>query len=210
MTFTSIRLRSEETELRAGLPIMRFETASAFDAWLLAEPRASKGIWLKLAKKSAAIAGISKPDAIDAALCHSWIDGQQDKYDADNWLVRFTPRRRASRWLQINRTRALELIAAGRMHPAGLAEITAARSEGRWDAAYAPASTAVVPPDLREALDASPEAASFFAKLKGSHRYAILYGIGLAKMPVTRARRVAQFVTMLERHELRIGSGGGT
>jgi uncharacterized protein YdeI (YjbR/CyaY-like superfamily) len=190
-----------EKEMRSGLPIIGFEEPAAFDAWLASEPRDSKGLWLKLAKKGAEVASLSKADAIDAALCHGWIDGQLDKYDEAYWLVRFTPRKRASKWSEVNRRRALELIAQGRMHPGGLAEIEAAKADGRWDAAYAPASTAQVPPDLQAALDASPEAASFFATLKGANRYAILYRIATAKREETRARRIADFVAMLQRGE---------
>ena len=188
-------------EMRSGLPIIGFEDAAAFDAWLAAEPRTSKGLWLKLAKKGAGVASLSKAEAIDAALCHGWIDGQLDKYDEANWLVRFTPRKRASKWSEVNRTRALELIAQGRMRPAGLAEVEAAKADGRWDAAYAPARTAQVPPDLQAALDASPQAAAFFATLKGANRYAIVYRVGTAKKPETRAKPIADFIAMLERGE---------
>lgn len=190
-----------DLETRADLPIIGFENAAAFHAWLAAEPRTSKGLWLKLAKKRAGLASLSKVEAIDTALCHGWIDGQLDKYDDASWLVRFTPRKRASKWSEVNRTRALELIAAGRMQPAGLAEVEAAKADGRWDAAYAPASTAQVPPDLQAALDASPQAAAFFAALKGANRYAILYRVGTAKKSETRAKRIADFVAMLERGE---------
>ena len=127
-----------QTETRSGLPILSFADADAFHVWLAAEAHTSKGLWLKLAKKSAAASSLSKTEAIDTALCHGWIDGQLDKYDEAWWLVRFTPRKRASRWSQVNRTRALELIAEGRMQPAGLAEVEAAQADGRWAAASAP------------------------------------------------------------------------
>ena len=117
------------------------------------------------------------------------------------WLVRFTPRKPGSRWSQLNRTRATELVAEGRMRPPGLAQIAAAQADGRWDRAYAPASTAEAPPDLVAALAANPKAAAFFATLAGANRYAILYRIGAAKKPETRARKIAQFVDMLERGE---------
>jgi uncharacterized protein YdeI (YjbR/CyaY-like superfamily) len=184
-------------EEHGGLPIMAFPDAPSFAAWLAAEPRTSKGVWLKLAKKG--FIGLAKPDAIDLALCHGWIDGQQDRYDDTHWLTRFTPRKRASRWSEVNRTRALELIATGRMQAAGQAEIEAAKADGRWDVAYAPASTAQVPPDLQVALDASPDAAAFFAALKGTNRYAVLYRIAAVRRPETRARKIAQFIEMLER-----------
>jgi len=188
-------------EIRAGLPIIGFEDAAAFGTWLAAEPRTSKGLWLKIAKKGAAVTSLSKAEAIDVALCHGWIDGQLDKYDEESWLVRFTPRKRASKWSEVNRTRAVELIEQGRMQSTGLAEVQAAKASGRWDAAYAPASTAQVPPDLRAALDAAPQAAEFFATLKGANRYAILYRVSTAKRSETRAKRIADFVEMLQRGE---------
>lgn len=194
-------METRGAEARGGLPILSFGDQAAFERWLAAEPRTSKGLWLKIAKKGSGRDSVSKAEAIDAALCHGWIDGQLDKYDEASWLVRFTPRKRGSKWSQVNRSRALELIAAGRVSPAGLAEIEAAKADGRWDAAYAPASRAEVPPDLQAALDRSPSAAAFFGTLKGANRYAILYRVGMAKKPDTRSKRIAQFVAMLERGE---------
>ncbi len=83
--------------MRAGLPIIGFDSAAAFDARLAAELRTSKGLWLKLAKKGAGTPSLLRAEAIDAALCHGWIDGQLDRYDEASWLVRFTPRKRASK-----------------------------------------------------------------------------------------------------------------
>ncbi|MFM9864114.1 MAG: YdeI/OmpD-associated family protein [Micropepsaceae bacterium] len=186
---------------RAGLPITGFASQAAFETWIAAQPRTSKGLWLKLAKKDSTAKSLSKAEAIDVALCHGWIDGQLDKFDDTSWLIRFTPRKRGSKWSERNRTRALELAAAGRMRSAGEAEIKAAKADGRWDAAYAPASTAQVPPDLQAALNATPKAAAFFATLKGANRYAILYRVGTAKKPETRAKRIATFVAMLKRGE---------
>jgi uncharacterized protein YdeI (YjbR/CyaY-like superfamily) len=188
-------------EMRAGLPVISFPDAAAFEAWLAAAPRTSKGAWLRLARKGRDVASLSRAEAVDAALCHGWIDGQLGAYDDASWLIRFIPRKGASKWSQLNRTRALELIEARRMAPAGLAEVEAAKADGRWDAAYAPASSAEPPPDLLGALAASPEAAAFFATLTGANRYAVIYRVTTAKRPDTRARRIAQFVEMLARGE---------
>ena len=189
------------SEQRAGLPIMTFADAAAFERWLAWQPANASGLWIKLAKAASGRVGMTKAEAIDAALCLGWIDGQLDKYDDAHWLVRFTPRRVRSKWSQVNRNRATQLIEEGRMRPAGAAQIAAAKADGRWDAAYAPASTARVPADLQAALDRSPEASAFFATLSGANRYAILYRIGAVKKPETRARKIAEFVAMLERHE---------
>lgn len=188
-------------ETRAGLPILAFEDKAGFDAWLAAQPAGAAGAWLKFAKQGSGITSLSRAEAIDTGLCHGWIDGQLQPYDGMCWLIRFTPRKRGSKWSEKNRTRALELIAEGRMRPAGAAEVAAAQADGRWDAAYAPTSTAEVPADLQAALDADPAAAAFFATLTGTNRYAILYRIGAAKKPETRARKIAQFVAMLARGE---------
>jgi uncharacterized protein YdeI (YjbR/CyaY-like superfamily) len=189
------------TEQRGGLSVLAFRNGEAFEQWLGQQPADAAGVWLKLAKKAAAARGLTKAEAIDAALCHGWIDGQLDKYDDSHWLVRFTPRKGRSKWSQVNTKRATELLAEGRMRPSGLAQIEAAKADGRWAAAYAPASTATVPADLQDALDASPKAAEFFATLKGANRYAILYRIGSVKRPETRARKIAEYVAMLERGE---------
>ncbi|HEY3623952.1 MAG TPA: YdeI/OmpD-associated family protein [Roseiarcus sp.] len=188
-------------EMRAGLPILAFADARAFDAWLEAQGSSAPGLWLRLAKKGAPERTLTKLEAIDAALCHGWIDGQLDTYDDHSWLIRFTPRKPRSKWSELNRARATELLAEGRMRPAGVAQVEMAKSDGRWDVAYAPASTAEAPPDLAAALAASPKAAAFFATLTGANRYAILYRIGAVRTPEARARKIARFIAMLERGE---------
>jgi uncharacterized protein YdeI (YjbR/CyaY-like superfamily) len=191
----------EKEDMRAGLPILAFADARAFDAWLESQGPMAPGLWLKLTKKGAPERTLTRSEAIDAALCHGWIDGQLDAYDDHSWLIRFTPRKPRSKWSELNRRRASDLLAEGRMRRAGLAQIETAKTDGRWDRAYAPASVAEPPPDLAAALDANPKATAFFGTLTGANRYAILYRIGAVKTPETRARKVAQFVAMLERGE---------
>ena len=189
-----------ETE-RAGLPILTFPDLPAWEAWLAGQPGESKGLWLRLAKQGLAEPSLSKQEAIDGALCHGWIDGQLNPFDQDWWLIRFTPRKARSKWSEKNRKRAERLIAEGRVRPAGKTEIDAAKADGRWAAAYAPASTADEPDDLKAALDAEPAARAFFDTLTGANRYAILYRIHDAKKPETRAARIAKFVAMCARGE---------
>jgi uncharacterized protein YdeI (YjbR/CyaY-like superfamily) len=147
------------------------------------------------------VRSVSRSDAIDGALCFGWIDGQIAPVDERFWLTRFTPRGARSRWSQRNRDRASALIAAGRMRPAGLAEVERAKADGRWDAAYPGQASATVPDDLAKALAANPAAAAFFETLDGANRYAILYRLHEAKRPATRAARLERFVEMLARHE---------
>jgi uncharacterized protein YdeI (YjbR/CyaY-like superfamily) len=184
-----------------GLTILVFQSLADWDAWLARYGAESVGVWLRFAKKSTNAPSIAKPDAIEAALAHGWIDGQLDRFDDRFWLVRFTRRGAKSKWSQINRDAAQRLIAEGRMQPAGLAEVGRAKADGRWEAAYAPQSRAEVPGDLRAALDAEPAASAFFATLSGANRYAVLYRIHDAKTARTRAARIEKFVAMLARGE---------
>jgi uncharacterized protein YdeI (YjbR/CyaY-like superfamily) len=185
---------------KGGLPVIPFAGPAAWESWLETNHDAAEGLWLQLAKKDTGIASVTYAEALDVALCYGWIDGQKAAFDERYWLQKFTPRRKSSRWSQINRERALVLQREGRMRPAGLAEIERARADGRWDAAYASQRVATVPEDLQAALDRNPEARAFFATLNGPNRYAILYRLQDAKRPETRARRLEQFVAMLNDH----------
>jgi uncharacterized protein YdeI (YjbR/CyaY-like superfamily) len=192
---------AQKTSTRRDLPVIAFASRQAWDAWLSAQPADAKGLWLKLAKKSSGIPTISRDEAVDTALCHGWIDGQLDAFDKNHWLIRFTPRKPASLWSAKNRARALELVRLGRMRPAGMREIERAKSDGRWDKAYASQRTADVPEDLAAALAKSPKASAFFATLNRANRYAILHRTHTAKKAETRAARIAKFVAMLAKGE---------
>lgn len=188
-------------KVKRDLPIVAFKSLQAWETWLAAQPAESSGVWLKLAKKSAKAASVSRQEAIDGALCHGWIDGQLDKFDDDWWLVRFTPRKPNSKWSEKNRDRASELLKLKRMSAAGLREIQQAKADGRWGQAYAPQSTAAIPDDLNAALKKNKKAMSFFATLDGANRYSIVYRVHTAKKPETRARRIETFIDMLSRGE---------
>jgi uncharacterized protein YdeI (YjbR/CyaY-like superfamily) len=183
------------------LPTLPFASAAAWEAWLEREHARAPGAWVQIAKQGTGIATVTYAEALDVALCFGWIDGQKRSFDATWFLQRFTPRKRGSKWSRINTGHVERLAAAGRMRPAGLAQVEAARADGRWAAAYDGQSSATVPPDLQAALDANPAAAAFFATLRGANRYAILYRVQDAKRPETRARRIDRFVAMLARGE---------
>lgn len=180
----------------SDLPLVAFATQAEFAAWLDASHATVPGLWVKYAKKASGLESITHAEAVEVALRYGWIDSRGQRIDDLFWRARFMPRARRSRWSQVNRATAERLIAAGEMTPAGLREVESARADGRWEAAYASASQATVPDDLREALDAAPGAAEFFATLNSANRYAILHRVEEAKRPDTRARRIAKYVAM--------------
>jgi uncharacterized protein YdeI (YjbR/CyaY-like superfamily) len=186
----------------SDLPVLAFATATEFEQWLEREHATAPGVWLRFPRKGTGVPSLTYEEAVLVALCFGWIDGQARSHDETAWLQRYTPRRRRSIWSQINTERVARLVEEGRMRAAGLAEVERAKADGRWDAAYAPPSTAGVPPDLEAALKATPAAAEVFAGLDSRNRYAILHRLATAKKPDTRARRIATFVAMLEQGEL--------
>jgi uncharacterized protein YdeI (YjbR/CyaY-like superfamily) len=184
------------------LPELTVADSSAWRAWLAHHHGDPKGVWLVLAKK-----GTTEPttvtyaEALDEALCHGWIDGQVRRRDQTTYLQRFTPRGPRSSWSKHNVGNVERLRAAGRMHPAGLAEVSRAQADGRWEAAYAGPAGMAVPADLATALAANPRAQAMFDILTSQNRYAVLYRINSAKQPATRSRRIQEFVDMLARGE---------
>jgi uncharacterized protein YdeI (YjbR/CyaY-like superfamily) len=183
------------------LPTLLFATPADFEVWLEQNHDSSGGLWLKIAKKGAPEQSVGYAEALELALCFGWIDSQKRGHDELHFLQRFTPRRPRGKWSRINRDKAEALIAAGAMRPSGLAEVEAAKADGRWEAAYAGQRTAQVPADLQRELDSNDAAREFFATLDSANRYAILYRLDDAKKPETRERRLRKFVAMLERGE---------
>ncbi len=183
------------------LPILLFASPGGLEAWLEENHASAEGLWLKIAKKGSGVESVTYAEALELALCFGWIDSQKRGFDEKYFLQRFTPRRPRGKWSRINRDKAEELIASGEMRAAGLAEVEAAKADGRWEAAYAGQRTAEVPADLQRELDRNEAAREFFARLDSANRYAILYRLGEAKKPETRERRLRKFIGMLERGE---------
>ncbi len=184
-----------------GLPTIFFASEAEWERWLTENHVASKGVWVKVAKKATGIESVRYPEVLETALCFGWIDGRREALDELHFLQRFTPRRARSPWSRINREKVERLMAEGRLRPAGISEMERAQADGRWAAAYAGQKAMTVPDDLQRELDARPEAKAFFAELSSQNRYAILYRLQDAKRAETRARRLAKFVAMLEAGE---------
>jgi uncharacterized protein YdeI (YjbR/CyaY-like superfamily) len=176
--------------------------AEDWRAWLDRHHGESPGVWLVLAKKGKADPTVLTYDeALLAALCYGWIDGQIRRRDGESCRQRFTPRQQRSMWSARNVGLVEQLLAEGRMRPAGKAAVERARRDGSWEKAYAGPATIEVPDDLAAALAAQPQAAATFARLTGQNRYAILYRLSTAMRAETRSRRLDQYVAMLARGE---------
>lgn len=178
-----------------------FEDAAAFRDWLKANHAAHPELWIRIFKKGSGQKTISWKEAVVEALCWGWIDGIKKPFDDTAYLQRFTPRRKGSNWSKRNREQAERLVAEGRMREPGMKHVRAAQADGRWGAAYAPASEMTIPDDFLEALEARADARAFFDTLNRQNLYTIAYRLQTAKRPETRQKRFEKFLAMLENGE---------
>ncbi len=178
-----------------------FATPAEWRIWLDANHATRSEVWPKLYRKTSGTPSITWEEAVIEALAFGWIDGVKRLGGPDHWLQRFTPRKPRSSWSQKNRAHAEKLIADGRMTPAGQARVDAAKAGGRCDTAYAGGKTAEVPADFLAALEGNPVAKATYEKLDARNRFALYYRLTTANRPETRAKRMAEFLTMLERGE---------
>jgi uncharacterized protein YdeI (YjbR/CyaY-like superfamily) len=181
--------------------IKSFPSASAFRDWLAKHHGQTGGFWLRIFKKDSGEKSLTYAEARDEALCYGWIDGQAKACDDRSWLQRFTPRRPSSGWSKINTQHAERLIKAGRMTPAGLKQVEAAKADGRWSVAYDSPRNASPPEDFLKALDKNKKAKAFFSTLNKANIYSIVYRLQTAKKPETRQKRVKMILAMLSRGE---------
>lgn len=173
-----------------------------WEAWLAANHESRSGVWLKIAKKHSGRRTVSITEALDVALCYGWIDSIRRSHDQDYYLQRYSPRRPGSHWSKVNVAKVESLIAAGRMRPAGLAQVEAAKADGRWAAAYESQKNATVPADLAEALEQNSTAKSYFDQLGKTDRYQVILRLLKAKTPESRTQLVKKTISMLEAGEL--------
>jgi uncharacterized protein YdeI (YjbR/CyaY-like superfamily) len=183
--------------MAADHPTLQFADAEEWEAWLEQNHATATGAWLRIAKKRAPHTTVRYPEVLESALCFGWIDIQRKPLDEHFFLQGFTRRTARSKWSQVNREKAERLINDGRMRPAGLEAVNAARADGRWDAAYPPQSQAPVPEDFQQELDRNPKAKAFFETLRGQNRYAFLYRLHNVKTPAKRAQRIDIYIEML-------------
>lgn len=173
------------------------EDRAAWRRWLGRHHATSGAVWLVIAKKGSGLETVSYEEAVEEALCFGWIDAKANTRDARSYRQWMAPRKPGSGWSASNKARVQRLLADGRMAPAGLAAIDAAKADGSWtrlDASHA----LEMPRDLAAALRAFPNARRHFDAFPPSARRAILEWIDGAKRPATRTRRVEETARLAE------------
>lgn len=177
---------------------LHFKTSADFRRWLEKNHTESDGIWLRISKKDSQEISLSYAEALDEALCYGWIDGQKKPLDKLSWLQKFTPRRPKSGWSKINTQHVERLMQAEAMTAAGMKAVEAAKTDGRWETAYASSRSAAPPEDFLQELRKNKKAEAFFKTLNKANVYAIVYRLETAKKPETREKRMKTILAMME------------
>jgi uncharacterized protein YdeI (YjbR/CyaY-like superfamily) len=182
-----------------GRQIMACADAGQWESWLADHHDRSSGVWLKIAKKGSGSTSVTISEALDVALCYGWIDSRRRGLDGDHYLQRYSPRRPGSAWSRVNVDKVEALIAAGRMREPGLAQIAAAKADGRWDAAYESQRNATIPDDLAAALAQNERARERFELLARTEQYALFLRLMKARTPANRAVQLERIIAELSR-----------
>lgn len=191
-------MRREDHE---GTEVHEFKTAKSFESWLKKNLSRTEAIWIRFAKKSSKKKSPTYEEAREVAIRYGWIDGLKNAFDEDWYLLRFSPRRRRSKWSQINRDIAEKLIADGLMEPSGMKQVEAAKADGRWAAAYASQSKMTLPAWFKKELQAKPKAYAYFQTLPKSQQFGVAYQLRDAKKEETKRRRADKFLAKLKAGE---------
>lgn len=181
--------------------VRAFASSAELEAWLGENHAHARELWLCIHKRASGLPTVTYAEALDVALAWGWIDGVKKSLDERSFLQRFTPRRPRSSWSQRNRDHVERLEREGRMRPPGMAEVAAAKADGRWAAAYAPPSLARIPAELVAAIEAVPAARATLARLDAVNRFALAHRFGKLKTAAGRARAIERYVRMLARGE---------
>ena len=175
-----------------------FRDSQALGEWLADNHASATELWVRIYKSASGKASVTWAACVIEAIRYGWIDGQKKPLDDSSYLQRLSPRKPGSNWSSKNRDYAKKLILEGRMTPAGLAHVEAAKKDGRWEKAYAGSADMEIPEDFLIALDKRPRAKKFFATLNRQNLFSIYYRLQSAKKPETRTKRMAQILSMLE------------
>lgn len=170
-----------------------FPSAAAFGDWLEAHHARARELWVGYWKAGTGQPTLTWPDSVDEALRFGWIDGIRKSVDARRYAIRFTPRKPGSIWSAVNLRKVEALLAAGRMHPPGLAAYE--RRDAARTAQYSFERAHAALDKAEEAtFRANPAAWTWFESQPPGYRRLTLHWVTSAKKPETRARRLATLI----------------
>lgn len=175
----------------SSLNLVEVTDRSQWRDWLMAHHQQTDSVWVVTYKVGASRPRVPYDDLVEEALAFGWVDSLPRKLDDERTMLLMSPRKPGSNWSAVNKARIETMTAAGLMHPAGLAKIEQAKTDGSWTALDA-VDRLEVPDDLAAAFDPRPGSAEAFAAFPPSTRRGILEWIGNAKKPETRAARIAE------------------
>ena len=186
---------------KTELQVISFVSHIEFESWLEQNNHEVVGIWVRFYKKGSGIPTIVYKEALDAALCYGWIDGQLKKYDENSYIQKFTPRRSKSMWSKRNIDHVARLEKEGRLKQSGIMAVEAAKEDGRWERAYDSPGDMNVPDDFMELLSKNKKALEFYETLDKTNKYTIGWRLQTAKNDEARKKKMEEILSKMERRE---------
>ena len=180
------------------------ENQAALRKWLSEHHQQEASVWLVTYKKSVKEKYVSREEVLDELLCFGWIDGIRRKRDEKTSMQLIAPRK-AQHWAKSYKERAAKLIEEGKMHAAGQASIDRGKASGLWHF-MDDVDALILPEDLKSALKALPQAATFFDSINPSSKRFVLRWIKLARTEKTRKIRILKIVQLSAKGEKLPGS----
>ena len=170
-----------------------FATPAEFRRWLERNHAKAQELWVGFYKKGTGKPSITWPEAVAEALCYGWIDGVRRSIDDDSYRIRFTPRKPNSTWSAVNIRTAQELIAAGRMRPAGLAAFQSRREDLERRYSFEQGEVAFEP-WMEKEFRKRKKAWAFFESQPPSYRKTATWWVISAKREETRRKRLQTLI----------------
>jgi len=178
-----------------------FANAELFRAWLDANADTATELAVGFHKVESGRPSMSWPESVDEALCHGWIDGVRKRIDDDAYMIRFTPRKSTSIWSAINIARYQQLLAEGRVRPAGVKAFSHRKEARSVVYAYEQESTAALTAEELRRFKRAKTAWDYFEECPPSYRKVVLHWVTTAKREETRASRLATLMAACAKGE---------
>lgn len=181
---------------------LRVRSIQGWQQWLNEHHRKEEGVWLVFRKKGTGPVPFDYAMALDEALCYGWVDSLLRTLDEKEYMRKFTPRKETSYWSELNKKRVTRLIGEGRMMPAGMEKVKAAKENGMWDKKVKPPEVNdKLPGALLQAFNNHPRARDQYFNMSRSHQKEYNIWINMAKRSETIKKRVEESIRLLEKGE---------
>lgn len=166
-----------------------FKSQSELHKWLEKNHNKYEEIFVGFYKVASKKKSITYSQALDEALCFGWIDGVRKNIDEVSYQIRFTPRKKVSKWSNVNINHADRLIKAGLMQPSGMEAFKQHKKGNRIKYSYEE-KIEELSDSYKMRFKANKKAWEFFQQQAPYYKRVASFWVMSAKKEETRERRL--------------------